>query len=224
MTLPICNAGFAYPIFKMRLPIKLFIQDHSQIFYLIRHPQFSTKESRIIKIPNLSVIGSRRTGPLFSCLRWQTDLFLYTSSWCSLGHLASDHVAYLRTCLCAAKPHHQHSLAPHNVHHGAYEVDGPPPCCATEGTVLLHMGIFYLRAPWYCFPWSQLERFDSEACHESSMELHTVRSNLSCFRKTGLAPLVSHSQPADCAFFSVLLLIHQAQYFVLRPQPSSMTI
>jgi hypothetical protein len=32
-----------------------YFQDHSQIFHLIRHPQFSTKKSRI-KTPNFSVI------------------------------------------------------------------------------------------------------------------------------------------------------------------------
>jgi hypothetical protein len=86
-TLPIYNATFAHPIFKMRLTIKLLIQDHSQIFLLIRHPQFSTKKSRIIKTPNLSVIREQ-------------------------DHCCLDHTAYLRTCLFAAKPNHQRSPDP----------------------------------------------------------------------------------------------------------------
>jgi hypothetical protein len=45
------------------------------------------------------------------------------SSRCSLGHPACDDITYLRTCLSAAKPYHQRSPAPDNVHYGAYEVD-----------------------------------------------------------------------------------------------------
>jgi hypothetical protein len=49
-----CNV--AYPILKTHLPIKLLIQDHSQLFYLVYHPQLSSKKSKIIKTPSISVI------------------------------------------------------------------------------------------------------------------------------------------------------------------------
>jgi hypothetical protein len=45
--------AIAYPILKMRLSIKLLIQDHSQIFYLIYYTQLSLKKFRILRTPNL---------------------------------------------------------------------------------------------------------------------------------------------------------------------------
>jgi hypothetical protein len=69
---------------------------HYQIFHLIRHPQFSTKKSRIIKTPIfllfvnfLSALTDRPISTYES----------YTSSRRSLGHPACGHIAYLRTCL-----------------------------------------------------------------------------------------------------------------------------
>jgi hypothetical protein len=122
----------------MRLPIKLLIQDHSQILHLIRHLQFSTKKSRIIKTFNLSVIREQDHCCLV-CVNRQTYL-------CTPGQPACHHIACLQTCIFAVKPHHQRSPAPDNVHYGAYEVDRLPPCLTTEGTVLLSVSIPDLRS------------------------------------------------------------------------------
>jgi hypothetical protein len=102
-------------------------QDHSQIFHLNRHSQFRTKKSKIIKTSNLSVIREKDHCCLVSVNR-QTYLSI------SLGHPTCDHIEYLRTCLFAAKPHHQLSPAPDNVHYGAYRL---PPYFTTKGIVLL---------------------------------------------------------------------------------------
>jgi hypothetical protein len=99
---------------------------------MIRHPQFSTKKSRIIKTLNLSVVREQN----HFCLAAPV-----------LDAPACDHIAHLRTCLFAAKPHHQRSPASDNVHNGAYKVDNPRPRSTTEGTVLLPVGTSDLRAP-----------------------------------------------------------------------------
>jgi hypothetical protein len=69
---------------KMRFPIKILIQDHSQLFYLKCHYQFSTKKSKSSHYKNPQSFYYLCRGPLLSSLHLQIDLSLYTSSRSSL--------------------------------------------------------------------------------------------------------------------------------------------
>jgi hypothetical protein len=101
----------------MRLPIKFLIQDHSQIFYLIRHLQFSTKKSRIIKTPNLSVIRKQDhcclvcvnrqiylSTPVFDAV--YGTLHVNTKRTYELAFLQQNHIisVALRLLMCIIEP------------------------------------------------------------------------------------------------------------------------